>query len=212
MTSCGHHVVSNHQSFDCLLNSLCTPTSQKHQSPHYDNNGPNGHLFYVGGDLMMRKGMLPIIMLLNGDFGLRCSRGKPQFPQLFCPCMVQLLARIISLRQDRGPNPGRSHGGTDTLPLPSQLALCEGNSPVTYEFPAQKASNAEKAFIWWCHHANSDHNSKACPPIRCHFFFRMAAGILIYLTALSGLNSIDSSKITENSYWSTMLITNKVLS
>ena len=28
-----------------------------------NNNGPNGHLFYVGGDLMMRRGMLPIIML-----------------------------------------------------------------------------------------------------------------------------------------------------
>ena len=32
-----------------------------------NNNGPNGHLFYVGGDLMMRKGMLPIIMLPGGD-------------------------------------------------------------------------------------------------------------------------------------------------
>ena len=30
-------------------------------------NGPNGHLFYVGGDLMMRRGMLPIIMLPDGD-------------------------------------------------------------------------------------------------------------------------------------------------
>ena len=27
-----------------------------------NNNGPNGHLFYVGGDLMMRRGMLPIII------------------------------------------------------------------------------------------------------------------------------------------------------
>ena len=31
------------------------------------NNGPNGHLFYVGGDLMVRRGMLPIIMLPDGD-------------------------------------------------------------------------------------------------------------------------------------------------
>ena len=29
--------------------------------------GPNGHLFYVGGDLMMGRGMLPIIMLPDGD-------------------------------------------------------------------------------------------------------------------------------------------------
>ena len=30
--------------------------------------------------------------------------------------------------------------------------LCEGNSPVTGVFPAQKASNAENAYIWWRHH------------------------------------------------------------
>ena len=28
-------VVSNHRSFDCLHNSLCEPTSTKHQSPRY---------------------------------------------------------------------------------------------------------------------------------------------------------------------------------
>ena len=31
--------------------------------------------------------------------------------------------------------------------------LCAGNSPVTGEFRAQRASNAEKASIWWRHHA-----------------------------------------------------------
>ena len=31
--------------------------------------------------------------------------------------------------------------------------LCEGNSPVTGEFPAQMASNAETVSIWWRHHA-----------------------------------------------------------
>ena len=30
--------------------------------------------------------------------------------------------------------------------------LCEGNSPVTGEFPAQRASNAENFSISWCHH------------------------------------------------------------
>ena len=30
--------------------------------------------------------------------------------------------------------------------------LCEGNSPVTDEFPAQRASNAEKISIWWRQH------------------------------------------------------------
>ena len=31
--------------------------------------------------------------------------------------------------------------------------LCEGNSPVTGEFPAQRGSNAENVSIWWRHHA-----------------------------------------------------------
>ena len=31
--------------------------------------------------------------------------------------------------------------------------LCAGNSPVTGEFPAQMASNAEKVSIWWRHYA-----------------------------------------------------------
>ena len=29
---------------------------------------------------------------------------------------------------------------------------CEGNSPVTGEFPAPRASNAENVSIWWRHH------------------------------------------------------------
>ena len=30
--------------------------------------------------------------------------------------------------------------------------LCEGNSPVTSEFPAQRFTNAENDSIWWRHH------------------------------------------------------------
>ena len=30
--------------------------------------------------------------------------------------------------------------------------LCEGNSPVPSEFPAQRASNVENVSIWWRHH------------------------------------------------------------
>ena len=33
------------------------------------------------------------------------------------------------------------------------IGLCEGNSPVTGEFPAQRTSNAESVSIWWRHHA-----------------------------------------------------------
>ena len=32
--------------------------------------------------------------------------------------------------------------------------LCEGNSPVTGEFPAQRASSAENVSIWWRHYGS----------------------------------------------------------
>ena len=34
--------------------------------------------------------------------------------------------------------------------------LCEGNSTVTGEFPAQRASNVENVSIWWHHHYHHD--------------------------------------------------------
>ena len=37
--------------------------------------------------------------------------------------------------------------------------LCEGNSPVTDEFPAQRTSNAEKVAIWWRYHEKSNDNT-----------------------------------------------------
>ena len=38
--------------------------------------------------------------------------------------------------------------------------LCEGNSPGTGEFSAQKASNSENVFIWWRHHDGYSHGSR----------------------------------------------------
>ena len=37
--------------------------------------------------------------------------------------------------------------------------LCERNSAVTGEFPAQRASNAEDVSIWWRHHVTCFHNT-----------------------------------------------------
>ena len=39
--------------------------------------------------------------------------------------------------------------------------LCAGNSPVTDEFPAQMASNAENVSIWWRHHETNSSKYKA---------------------------------------------------
>ena len=40
------------------------------------------------------------------------------------------------------------------------LAFCEGNSPVTDEFPAQRVSNAENVSIWWRHHGSKKLHSE----------------------------------------------------
>ena len=37
--------------------------------------------------------------------------------------------------------------------------LCAGNSPVTGEFPAQRASNTENVSIWWRHHGPGMHGT-----------------------------------------------------
>ena len=36
--------------------------------------------------------------------------------------------------------------------MTSSNDLCNGNSPVTGEFPTQRDSNAENVSIWWRHH------------------------------------------------------------
>ena len=43
--------------------------------------------------------------------------------------------------------------------------LCEGNSQVTGEFPAQRASNAENVSLWWRHHGLEAllHVANPCP-------------------------------------------------
>ena len=45
------------------------------------------------------------------------------------------------------------YSGTDKKPSKLSVAgLCAGISPLTGEFPAQRASNAETVSIWWRHH------------------------------------------------------------
>ena len=45
--------------------------------------------------------------------------------------------------------------------------LCAGNSPETVEFPAQMASNAENASIWWRHHVIYIENNVGDELVRC---------------------------------------------
>ena len=47
---------------------------------------------------------------------------------------------------------------------PRVTGLCKGNSPVTGEFPSQRASNAENVFMWCRHHGLWTSNSNSPTP------------------------------------------------
>ena len=71
----------------------------------------------------------PLLWRHNGHDGI--SNHRPHY------CLLNCLFRHRSKKASKLRVPG----------------LCEGNSPVTGEFPAQRASNAEEVSIWWRHHA-----------------------------------------------------------
>ena len=52
--------------------------------------------------------------------------------------------------------------------------LCEGNSPVTGEFPAQRTSNTENVSIWWHHHEFCWCEVSEAHPRQCQTFFAIS--------------------------------------
>ena len=82
--------------------------------------------------------------------------------------------------------------------------LCEGNSPVTGEFRAQRASNAENISIWWRHHVRMIHQC-----ITRHKKLKLASkeskdlhvGFVFGVPCLSICNvKCDPQKISFNAY------------
>ena len=77
--------------------------------------------------------------------------------------------------------------------------LCEGNSLVTGEFPAQRASNAENVSIWWRHHDTTQKHVFIFPKtiqrikdefVNTVFMERIASSFFIYLR-LSAAHSVS---------------------
>ena len=56
--------------------------------------------------------------------------------------------------------------------------LCEGNSPVTGKFPAQRASNAENVSIWW--HHNDYHTVRLLFTFRGLWFLITSSAFMAY--------------------------------
>ena len=73
-------------------------------------------------------------------------------------------------------------------------ALCAGNSPVTGEFPAQRASSAENGSIWWRH---DGWQSPPCGNVRPVPYCAGSEKLLGYPQALF----LEFSAITMTSQW-----------
>ena len=95
----------------------------------------------------------------------RIIHSVPVFFMFYCGLVLVDLAHILQDHKWRhNERYGVSnHRRIDCLPnrlyrcrskkasKPRVTGHCEGNSPVTGEFPAQRASNAENVSIWWRH-------------------------------------------------------------
>ena len=141
------HGVSNHPPHDCLLNCLFRCKSKKTSKLHVTglcegntpvmDKGPVMRKMFAFYDVIMETMVgwnNPLQMTTSitnpwhftsqGSQGSTChatqsfiTPGKPQLPQLSCPCRVHLLAGIFSLRWIPGPNPSHWHSSADKLLL-----------------------------------------------------------------------------------------------
>ena len=76
--------------------------------------------------------------------------------------------------------------------------LCVGNSPVTGEFPAQMASNAENVSIWWRHHIMLTHT----PPLMiCHVMQGCERGWVHGLVVIMVIEISTSTHIEVRTKW-----------
>ena len=97
---------------------------------------------------------------ISRDLSLRWVTGRVDTPYCTAPLGRGILVWSTSLQWHHNGLDGVSNHqphrlfrsrSTKTSKL-RVTGLCAGNSPVTGEFPAQMASNAENVSIWWRHH------------------------------------------------------------
>ena len=155
--------MSNHQPHDCLLNHLFRCRSKKkHQSSTslafvrgihwWPVNSPHKwpitqQMFPLDDVVMLSKYSNVLLWYASGCYWLiyHVHNSGLQWRHNECDGISNhqphdcLLKRLFMWRSNK----------TSKLHI---TGLCEGNSPVTGEFPAQRASNIENVSIWWRHH------------------------------------------------------------
>ena len=147
-----HYGLSNH--FDCLLNSLFVLTTTKKSKLHIT-------------DTLWRKPLTgspwwgPVIRIAFPCHDV-IVWWAAAFLVLHAMSKAYKSNPLESRRNERDnvSNHRRLHCLHNRLfrhkskktPKLRVTGLCEGNTPVTGEFPAQRASNVENVPIWWPHH------------------------------------------------------------
>ena len=156
-----HDGISNHRGLDCLLNHLFRCRSKKTSklciTGLCEGNSPVTGQFPAQRASNMENVSIwwyHHVRLMSITHQYKSSMSKWHWSECFCtlqwrhngrdgvsnhqPCDF-LLNRLIRWRSKK----------TSKLRVPG---LCVGNSPLTGQFPAQRASNMEKVSIWWHHH------------------------------------------------------------
>ena len=143
-----HDSVSNHQPHDCLLNRLfgrrSKNTSKLRVTGLCVGNSPGTGEFPAQ---MASNAENVSIWWRHHGAGLFLHIEQIHYSDVI---MGTMASQITMQPHDCWINRLRRRWSKKTSKL-RVSGLCEENSPVTGEFPAQMASNAENVSIWWTH-------------------------------------------------------------
>ena len=128
-----------------LFNVARGPSQYKDAALPYYNN--HGRLTFILMEILyLRRRSLywdrpqGVLCMSSQQYLPQHWNGSKRLPTLHCHRQPDCLFNRLLMRRSK------------KTPKLRVTDLCEGNSPVIGEFPAQRASNAENVSIWWRHH------------------------------------------------------------
>ena len=171
-----HHNLSNYRHIDCLFKSLFRLTTKNTKASRYRSFLREVHRHHcLWSNYIIVSG--PVKKSLRWRHNEHDSVSNHQHHDCWLNRLFRQRSKKISKLRVTG--------------------LCEGNSPVTGEFPAQRTSNAEKDSIWWRHHewriwtyakCESPHydDMTSTKPLACIMGHIVSAAIIVRVNGLPG--------------------------
>ena len=139
---------------------------------------PREYLLYIHNSVLSSENLMPTHHTMRGEWYIEHSalqwrhNGVSNHPPHDC-----LLNRLFRHRSKK----------TSKLCVTD---LCAGNSPVTGEFPAQMASNAENISISWRHHVNRPNLNLKPHNLKRGFYYRPIYALVTTYTACSAVEFV----------------------